>query len=77
MKVDAVGVNLKVNNNIMKVTKDHKNEIETYIKDDSSYSVSISQEALKMLLEYKELYQIIPKTAEPELHVYNKNGKLA
>lgn len=75
MKVSPVGVDLKVNNNYFRVTNDKENNIETSVRDNSSYKLKISQKALELLLENYSLNKVIPKVKKEAL-VYNNKGQI-
>lgn len=68
-------VDIEVKNNYLKTIKDPETDIETVIKDNSSYHVQLSQEALDKLLASSKFDKIIPKEKE-ELIVYNSKGEL-
>ncbi|HUV85201.1 MAG TPA: hypothetical protein VMV86_05780 [Methanosarcinales archaeon] len=74
--VSKLGVDVDVRNNLNRTSRNEETGLVTQITDKSSYKVRISEEALKLLLKYHKLYNVIPRLEKPELHIYTREGKL-
>ena len=65
-------VTLRVKNDVTRHIKDNDRNIEEFVQDKSAFNVSISEEALALLVKNNELFRLLPT-----LDSYNRHGQLA